>query len=274
MGLRTALGFKTKKQVEAIPNLAVAPLTGRELALNRGKERWRSFKRIVHSVDAKSLNDRVLDVGCGRGDFVIAALAEGVCAFGLDVSVNGIDIFKSSAPAGKTDVCVAYDGTIFPYENQTFSAVHCWFVFEHLPKPHETIREISRVAKKGCILVLDAQDGRTQFEAHAKIPWMPFLPRPLRDAWLAALTTEERRDYVANCVFDTTGEEVRCALTLFGWKIEKYEAGNVALQNSLRPPKNVDEASDTAKQALALSLGGEWPSTPTNYHIIARKVGS
>lgn len=239
--------------------------------IERGSCRWQSFKKAVDRIDRRALRGCLLDVGCGRGEFVLAALEQGVAAHGIDVNTDGISAFQAHVPTYR-EACTAYDGEIFPFSTRTFSAIHSWFVFEHLAHPHRTISEISRVAKPGCVLVIHAQDGRTSLEAHAKIPWLPYLPVPLKAAWLEETTTPERARYISDCVFDTTGEEVRAVLQMFDWEIENFKIEG-ALGNPLPVyPGTVEETKLAAKQAMALFESNQWPRDPVNYRIRARKT--
>jgi len=241
-------------------------------AIERGVTRWAAFSRSATKLNKNALQARVLDVGCGRGEFVLAGLNDGVDVYGIDVHSGGIEKFRASglAPNGGIS-CVAYDGEVFPFPSQHFRAVHSWFVFEHIPRPHHILAEINRVAAAGCVLVLNAQDGRTLFEGHAKIPWLPHLPRPLKQAWLEETTTQERRDYILSSVFETTGEEVRAVLQMFGWKIETFDVDGYPNALPLLYPCDLEETRKTAREAMRLFEAGKWPQQPTNYRVRAKK---
>ena len=93
---------------------------------------------------SKSLNGRLLDVGCGtkpyRSLFVVDEYV------GLDIAS------ESSRKRGIADYF--YDGNIFPFPAQEFDAVLCNQVLEHVFNPNEFLGEISRVMKPGAKMVL------------------------------------------------------------------------------------------------------------------------
>ena len=102
---------------------------------------------------------RLLDVGCGDG-----LLSHGLTNLPL-ASVVGLDIvaaeFKALngipnriANAGLTapdPVALAkfshfhYDGTTFPFDDESFDVVFSWGAFEHIHQPEQILREMRRV---------------------------------------------------------------------------------------------------------------------------------
>ncbi len=101
-------------------------------------------------VERYSGRGRVLDIGCGRGDFPTLMVERGWEATGLELDnrvlgqarrVKGVD-FRHG---GLEDVR-------FPEAH--FNAVTFWHVFEHVRDPLGTLRECNRVLKPGGLLVL------------------------------------------------------------------------------------------------------------------------
>lgn len=240
-------------------------------AVERGKQHFRSFDREARSVRRRPYSGPLLDFGCGTGNFVKAALEKGYRAHGLDTAADRVEAFAQSVSPEWTGACVAYDGSVIPFPNETFSLVHSWFVFEHLANPFETMCEISRVSAPSAIFVLNAQDGRTLFEGHAKIPWMPFLPEPLRSAWVDELTNPETHDYMMRAVYMTTVAEVASTLEFFGWSLLGLRVRGDNRHPPLQYPANKDEARIAAREAMRLHEEGKWPKRPLDYKIVAVK---
>jgi len=88
---------------------------------------------------APKLKGKLLDVGCGRKPYQNL--------FKVD-SYIGMDIELSGHSHEQEDVDVFYDGTIFPFENETFDSILCNQVLEHVFNPDEFLSEIQRVLKK------------------------------------------------------------------------------------------------------------------------------
>ncbi len=83
---------------------------------------------------------RLLDVGCGAGDFMRSLPSRFECE-GVDYNgISGQRVDLSYQP--------------LPFADCTFDAVTAWQVFEHLENPFFAGREIQRVLKTGGILLL------------------------------------------------------------------------------------------------------------------------
>ena len=89
-------------------------------------------------------NMKVLDAGCGNGNWVIDELPN---KFGKKV---GIDLNKSSVRKNITLNKIVY-GSLenMPFKNNEFNAAVSLWVLEHLKSPQKVFEEISRVLKPG-----------------------------------------------------------------------------------------------------------------------------
>jgi methionine biosynthesis protein MetW len=104
------------------------------------KEIWKNFKN----------NDKVLDIGCGRGLFLLAAPKE-INILGVDVINTDVEICsKKGLKVTNADV-----EKKLPFKDESFNGVTLIHVIEHFEKPHEVIDEIKRILKKeGKIVIL------------------------------------------------------------------------------------------------------------------------
>jgi len=107
----------------------------------------------VFEIFSKYTFNRVLDVGCGDGNFSI--LLKAACnaeeIYGIEISEEGLELAKrNGVRAFRLDV----DEEILPFENSYFDAVFAGEVIEHLFDPDHFFNEIYRVLKPGGIFVL------------------------------------------------------------------------------------------------------------------------
>ena len=107
--------------------------------------------------------EKLLDLGCGEGRHVIAAcMLDGIDAIGVDLSVEDLGtararraefavffgvvvLCEGTAPA--LFAVLAGDALRLPFEEETFDAVICSEVLEHIPDYRAALREIHRVLK-------------------------------------------------------------------------------------------------------------------------------
>lgn len=95
---------------------------------------------------------RILDIGCGRGEFLSFLKERGWEAIGLELNeetswharnVFGLDIRTGSLVNAQ-------------FEDIYFDVITLWHVLEHLPDPVQTIKDCRRILKPGGLLVIAA----------------------------------------------------------------------------------------------------------------------
>jgi SAM-dependent methyltransferase len=111
---------------------------------------------------AKTKNPRLLDVGCGKGFFVKAALDSNIQAEGIDLSNSGIEYAVKSLRVPATT------GRIQDHKTkgwkESFDVVTLWATIEHLPDPLSVIHAIHDCLKPGGILLCDTGLGHNVWE--------------------------------------------------------------------------------------------------------------
>jgi 2-polyprenyl-3-methyl-5-hydroxy-6-metoxy-1,4-benzoquinol methylase len=86
---------------------------------------------------------RVLDSGCGNGVFTGFLSQLGYDAVGIDISGTAIGFARQHYPEMHFEVASLDDG--LPFEHETFDAVWCTEVLEHLFDVQAALTEINRV---------------------------------------------------------------------------------------------------------------------------------
>ena len=106
-------------------------------------------------------DDLLLDMGCGEGRHTIGAYIEKpVNSFGFDLSYEDLQIAKGRLNdfdvSNKKEICQFGVGDIntLPFKDESYDAVICSEVLEHVYSPEDSIKELVRVLKPGGILAL------------------------------------------------------------------------------------------------------------------------
>ena len=98
--------------------------------------------------------DRVLDSGCGNGRFYDSFIEKEVEYFGVDPSLNLIDIAKKNHPQGNFQVA---SGDSLPFSGNYFDKVFSIAVLHHIPSldfRSQFLKEAKRVLKDDGYLIL------------------------------------------------------------------------------------------------------------------------
>ncbi len=114
---------------------------------------WHSKRFIEVEKLITSVSGDILDIGCHSGLFTkrIHGKLLPNKIYGVDVSKVAIGRAKKRIPSGYFQIA---DAQNLPFENNTFAAVFCLEVLEHVDYPQKVLSEIKRVLKKGGYSVL------------------------------------------------------------------------------------------------------------------------
>ena len=135
-----------------------------------------------------SYGDFVLDVGCGRGEYLRGLLARTPNALGIDTAAAKLEDCWAQHPELRNRALqVSADNMPFPAHQ--FDVVIVNEVLEHVPDQDGALREIWRVLKPGGKFLLFCPNRLYPFETHGLLirgtlrKWVPFchyLPASLR----------------------------------------------------------------------------------------------
>lgn len=144
-------------------------------------------RRRLARIEEESGIGTLLDVGCGRGLFLAAALARGWKAAGLDVSPVAVRLARaaSGAPVFEGGLAGPLPAGIEPVDVLTM-----WDVLEHLTDPVAALAAARRWLKPGGLLVVQTENANSVTAAWMGRRWEQFVefhlyhfsPRTLRRA--------------------------------------------------------------------------------------------
>lgn len=123
----------------------------------------RRARIIFENLDLKG-NEKVLEVGCGRG-FYLKTLK----SVWPDLEVTGIDLNqkyldKAKEFLGSLDVrLVKGDATKLPFKDKTFDRIIASEILEHIPDDQKAVSEMYRVLKPGGIVMVTVPNKNYPF---------------------------------------------------------------------------------------------------------------
>ncbi|OGG63102.1 hypothetical protein A3C21_02835 [Candidatus Kaiserbacteria bacterium RIFCSPHIGHO2_02_FULL_59_21] len=134
------------------------------------------FKRRAGEIAGK----RLLDIGCGNGTFMAAFARAGASVSGLEVNPTLVDIAKETLREdGASGEPVLYDGTTFPFPDNSFDHAFSVSVLEHVSDPKQVLHEAARVLKPGGTFYLAFPNKWHPLETHTGVLFLSFLPRDI-----------------------------------------------------------------------------------------------
>ena len=120
---------------------------GEERASDKGKQCWDILRKQTDNLQGVN---RILDIGCGRGDFLDQAMQNGLCTSGIELSVQAA---ASAALRGHSVVCESAMNMQFPLGTE-YDAVTLWDLLEHLTAPRLALVQAHSFLSKGGYLVV------------------------------------------------------------------------------------------------------------------------
>lgn len=116
----------------------------------QARRRERIWRRRIERVAALAPPPgHLLDVGCGAGEFLRAAQARGWTVTGTELSA-----YAAEAAAGGGLQVIPGEVWEAGLSADSFEAVTCWHVIEHVRDPRRVINEVRRVLRPGGWLIL------------------------------------------------------------------------------------------------------------------------
>lgn len=96
-------------------------------------------------------DSRVLDAGCGTGEYTCWFASQGAEAVGLDLSTESLEQARRYADEYNLDAARFVEGSVLdlPFGSESFDLVYCTGVLHHTPAPFRGFRELYRVTRPG-----------------------------------------------------------------------------------------------------------------------------
>jgi ubiquinone/menaquinone biosynthesis C-methylase UbiE len=108
---------------------------------------------------------KILEAGCGTGNYVVSLTKMGHNVIGIDIDPERVNKAKDYMKKYRidTDKIRIGDLTRLPFKDNSFDAVFCHGVIEHIEVSEKAVSEISRVLKKGGYAMISVPNRYTSF---------------------------------------------------------------------------------------------------------------
>jgi ubiquinone/menaquinone biosynthesis C-methylase UbiE len=124
---------------------------------------------------------KILDLGCGRGEFLMSFIRCGLTGYGVDQS----SIAKSVCPEAEISQSNLEDEPL-PYKDNSFDVVFSKSVLEHFYYPEKLVMEIYRIIKPGGLVITMVPDWEAVYKTFYEdyTHRTPFTVNSLKDIFL------------------------------------------------------------------------------------------
>ncbi len=120
----------------------------------------------------KPSTGKILDIGAGTGDFLLAAKNHGWEVYGAEPNLNARKL------AAEKSLQLQVDTSKFPSHN--FDVITMWHVLEHVPDLEKQIKELHRLLKPDGLLIIAVPNFRSYDAQRYKENWAAYdVPRHL-----------------------------------------------------------------------------------------------
>lgn len=128
---------------------------------------------------------KILEVGCGRGEFLAAMKARGYDIVGVEPDIYKHDLIKENAKnAGVQVAAIHSPGEKLPFDSGTFDFIYCNNVIEHCKDPILLLEESSRVLKPQGLMYFTVINRLGFRDPHYHLNFLNWLPRWLAEKYI------------------------------------------------------------------------------------------
>jgi SAM-dependent methyltransferase len=143
----------------------------------------------ISRVHAKNTGDKLLDIGCGTGDFTIPLGRNYKEVHGVDVSPECIAVFEKLLPAGSNYTAHLINAAKLPFPDQFFDSIVTVETLEHVEDLAGVAKEAARVLQPKGELVLTVPNRWYPVEGHGGTIFGRDVPRIPLITWFPRLHT-------------------------------------------------------------------------------------
>lgn len=138
---------------------------------------------------------RILDIGSGRGGFLIDAARRGAAVQGLEYNPEYIAETRRRAEVAGVQVAVTLGAAeSLPFADSSFDFVNLSEVIEHVQDPDAVLSEIRRVLVPGGKAYVSVPNRFAFIDPHFHLPLVNWLPRRFADTFITIFGKHKNYD--------------------------------------------------------------------------------
>ena len=137
---------------------------------------------------------KILELGCGRGDFLLECYTEGLDVIGIDINPEYIKISEEKIKkSGFKPHIILAKGEELPFEDNDFDFINCVEVLEHTNDPKKVLMECYRVLKDNGQIFITIHNRFGAKDAHYKLWFLNWLPKFLKNKYIKLMGKEKEK---------------------------------------------------------------------------------
>ena len=155
------------------------------------KTHWDRLAEYVPGLKNRS----ILDLGCGRGSFLVSAASEGAHITGLECSEAYRQIAnRTLAERDLSALIVAGRGEEIPLPDSSFDFINVNEVFEHTEQPKLMLHEMNRVLSPEGMVYLSIPNRFGIKDQHFHLYFLNWVPRRWADWYISLFGSHKNYD--------------------------------------------------------------------------------
>jgi SAM-dependent methyltransferase len=137
---------------------------------------------------------RILDLGAGKGGFLLDLAGRGLKAVGIEYNPDYIDeALRLANEKGLNIEIERGDGESLPFGDSSFDFINMSEVFEHVHDPRKVMQEVSRTLSKGGEAYISIPNRYGLIDPHYHLVFINWMPRVVAE-WIISLFGKNKDD--------------------------------------------------------------------------------
>ncbi len=142
--------------------------------LKRADYQLKYLRRLLRKLNFHFDTLKILDIGCGTGEFVFRCLENGLDAYGVDISTKAINIAITRYKIADRVFRYYRFDDIPSFVDNSYTVITLWEVLEHLEDPVNYLHQVLQLLKEGGILLFSTPNVKSLWSKLLKRKWHGF----------------------------------------------------------------------------------------------------